>query len=468
MAPERWFGRALALTLAITALRIVLLAFDRTDLFVDEAQYWLWAQDPALGYYSKPPMIAWVIWLSTLPGDGTFWVRLPAPVFNGAAGLLLGAVAARAGQARAAVWVVAVWLTLPMVALGSLLISTDVILFPFLAAALWAYVACLSGAGWRVAALGGVALGLGFLAKYAAVYPLVCAVLAAGLRPRLSGRQAAVFLGGFVIAASPNVLWNLTNGLTTVQHTLDNAGWLRDPGRRAGLHGAEVGSFLLAQFGVFGPVLFAALLALGATWRRRTPLQRRWLLFSLPIVAAVSVQAALSHAYANWAATAYLAGTLLVVPWLTPRWRIAALAINGALCLALPLATVFADRLTVSGRPLLARYLGRAEMSRGIIAAARTAGVRTVVSGNRDILADLFYTGRDSGLTFRALAPQGRAMNHYALRYPFRGDEAPVLFVARRGEPVCRQATSLGRIDPATGAWQDRPMALWRLPGTCL
>src|SRR5690606_27376703 len=124
--------------------------------------------------------------------------------------------------------------------------------------------------------------------------------------------------------------------------TLDNADWVRDPAARAGLNVAGLGAFLAAQFAVFGPVLFGALLWLGATWRRRDHWQRRWLIFSLPIVALVCAQALLSHAYANWAAAAYLAGTLAVMPWLPPRWRIVSFAVNGALCLALPLATVFA------------------------------------------------------------------------------------------------------------------------------
>ena len=36
-----WFKPAASLVLAVTAFRIGLLALDQTDLFVDEAQYWL-------------------------------------------------------------------------------------------------------------------------------------------------------------------------------------------------------------------------------------------------------------------------------------------------------------------------------------------------------------------------------------------------------------------------------------------
>jgi 4-amino-4-deoxy-L-arabinose transferase-like glycosyltransferase len=469
MAAERaWLRPALALVGAVTLLRVALLALNRTDLFVDEAQYWLWAQEPAFGYYSKPPMIAWVIGIFTAAcGDSPFCIRLPAPLFNGATALILGAVAARLGGH--AVLVAGAWVTLPMVAVASLLISTDTILFAFLALALWAYVACLQGKGAGVALSGGLALGLGFLSKYAAVYLLLCAVLAAPLRPRLSRRQALGFLLGFAVAAAPNVIWNLMNGLATVEHTLDNADWLRDPAARAGLNLAGLAEFFAAQFAVFGPVLFAALLWLGATWRRRDAVQRRWLLFSLPILALVCGQALLSRAYANWAAVAYLAGTLLVVAWLPRRALAVSFAINGVLCLALPVATVFADRLVLNGMPLLARYLGRADRSVAILTAAQRAGLTTVVSGDRDILADLFYTGRASGVTFRALPPTGRAPHHYALRYPYEGGVAPVLLVLPDGQtPPCAAAELLSVDAPESGAYRGKPVAFWQVPGDCL
>ena len=51
--------------LAFTIFRIVTLHFDTTDLFVDEAQYWFWSQNLDFGYYSKPPMIAWVLRIFT-------------------------------------------------------------------------------------------------------------------------------------------------------------------------------------------------------------------------------------------------------------------------------------------------------------------------------------------------------------------------------------------------------------------
>src|SRR5215212_5096768 len=84
---ERAYGLwALAAVAAITAARLVWLAVSQTDLYPDEAQYWFWAQHPAFGYYSKPPLIAWLIALTTgMFGDGEFAVRLSAPLLHAVA-----------------------------------------------------------------------------------------------------------------------------------------------------------------------------------------------------------------------------------------------------------------------------------------------------------------------------------------------------------------------------------------------
>ena len=75
---KTWLLAALAGVSLITLARVVLLILNRTDLFVDEAQYWFWGQDLAFGYYSKPPLIGWVMRVATdLAGsDMPFWVRL--------------------------------------------------------------------------------------------------------------------------------------------------------------------------------------------------------------------------------------------------------------------------------------------------------------------------------------------------------------------------------------------------------
>ncbi len=473
--PDRsWLGPALGLVLAITAARVGLLALSEADLFVDEAQYWLWGQDLAFGYYSKPPLIAWVIRAATeLSGsDAPFWVRLPAPLFHAATALILGGTAARLDSPRAGVVAAAAYATLPMVAVGSLLISTDTIMLPFLAGALALYLRLLApGGGGRphLAALVGLMLGLAFLAKYAALYYLVLGALAA-LHPnaRPDPRDGTALLATFALTVAPNLAWNVGNGLATLSHTLDNTGWsgglTLDP---AGLLG-----FLGAQFLVAGPVAFAAFLLAALGLARRGAVAAEGLLaaLSLPILALVSAQALISGANANWAAAAYLAGLLLAVPWLLARraWLVASFAVNGALALALPLAATQAESLRFGDRLILARYVGIAELSRDILALAEAEGAAAIVASGRALLADLHYTGRASGLSIFAWPHEGPPRHHYEQRYPYPGTAAgPVLAVLRDEAELPCAPLSATPITPVPGAYRGANFTAALVPADC-
>src|SRR5688500_8714899 len=66
---------------ALLALRLAAVYAAKTDLVLDEAQYWTWSRELAFGYFSKPPMIAWLIRAtSALCGDGEACIRSAAPV----------------------------------------------------------------------------------------------------------------------------------------------------------------------------------------------------------------------------------------------------------------------------------------------------------------------------------------------------------------------------------------------------
>ena len=478
-----WAWRVLAVlaaVAAVTAWRVAALWFSDTDLFVDESQYWFWGQELAFGYYSKPPLIGWVIRASTELGgsDATFWVRLPAPLFHAATALILGWIAAvRMGPAVGA-WVAVAFVTLPIVSVGSALISTDTIMFPFFATALGLWLAVLDRGGpGPFAFAAGLALGVGFLGKYAAVYGILGAGLAALFVPeaRPGWRAAGLALAGFALAALPNVAWNLANGLTTLQHTLDNVDWVQDPSTRAGLNLAGLGEFFLSQFIVFGPVFFAALVWLTVRAGGGDPLRQTLLWLSVPVVAVVCVQALLEEAFANWAAAAYLAGVLAVVPWLLARaraWLWASLALHTAFALALPAVVAFGAgwRVGPENRLLLGRYLGQAEMSREVIALARVHGGAVVVD-DRAVLADLFYTGRDAGITVWAKPPRRRASDHYVFTRPLPPEvEGEVLFVARIDDlpEICAPAELVARLAPASGAYRTRPMGAWLVDAPCL
>jgi len=467
-----------ALSLVVlTAWRWAGLYGSQAELFVDEAQYWLWGQSFEFGYYSKPPLIGWVIRAFTdLAGsDAAFWVRFPAPLFHAVTACVIAATAWRFAPPFAAVLAGLAYATMPGIAVGSFMISTDTILLPFFAAAVGIWLALIRAPSVGLAALLGLSLGLGMLAKYAAIYFLLGAILSALFirQARMSWRDAAVAALVFAVTISPNIWWNLTNGLSTLDHTLDNVDWVRDPGGRRGLNWDSLVEFVGGQFGFFGPVLFGALLVMLV--RRGGlggPRERALILMSVPIIVLVCVQALLSRAYANWAAPAYVAATLLVVPYLWARakgWLIASFAVNTLLSAALPGMLMVAGTLSLDGERLLAeRYLGRGEMSEAIFAEAEARGLTTIVSNNRDILADLMYREGERAYDIFSTPPEGKPRNHYAMNHPLPDTvEGAVLLVARAVPEGCAPTTST-TLHYDTGAYRGRAFLLLSVSATCL
>src|SRR5262245_57133802 len=161
---------------AITALRLLWLAVQPADLFPDEAQYWVWSQHLALGYYSKPPLVAWLIALTTgLFGDSEFGVRLSAPLLQAGAAVFVYGIGARLYDRRTGCWSALSYASLPGVSVSAFIISTDAALLLFWAAALYAFVRARDQRGWGWWLAVGLAAGLGLLAKYAMAYWILSA-----------------------------------------------------------------------------------------------------------------------------------------------------------------------------------------------------------------------------------------------------------------------------------------------------
>src|ERR1700749_4229200 len=89
--PRTWTVWAISLSLFFAFMRLLALRNSPLDLLPDEAQYWSWSRHLAFGYFSKPPVIAWLIRATTeLTGSNDEWaVRLGAPLVHAATGIAL-------------------------------------------------------------------------------------------------------------------------------------------------------------------------------------------------------------------------------------------------------------------------------------------------------------------------------------------------------------------------------------------
>ena len=155
---------------AISVLRLVVVLLAPIEIGPDEAQYWRWSEKLDFGYYSKPPLVAWVIAASTaLFGDGEWAIRLSAPILHGAAAFFLFLLGRRAFDARIGAWAAAIYLLMPGIWLSSAIMSTDAVLLPTVSAALYFLWRFRDAPSFGNAVLAGACIGLAMLAKYAAL-----------------------------------------------------------------------------------------------------------------------------------------------------------------------------------------------------------------------------------------------------------------------------------------------------------
>ncbi|MBW3560077.1 MAG: glycosyltransferase family 39 protein, partial [Proteobacteria bacterium] len=438
----------LTLVAGLTALRLLAVFATPLELYPDEAQYWLWSRELAWGYYSKPPMVAWIIAATTaIGGDSEPWVRLGAVLAHAGAPLALHRAGARLYDGWSGFWTAVVYSLMPGVQLSAGVMTTDAPMLLFLALALWAYAALLKSGSGRTslfAAAGlGAALGLAVLSKYAALY-LVAGILLHGAldraaRARWRPEAMAAAAGAAVLVWAPNLFWNATHGFATVAHTADNAQWSGDQLFNLG----ELVEFAGGQLGVFGPLPFLVLVTGGLAVLVRPRLRRglrsedlALLCLTLPPLAIVAVQAFISRANANWAVAAYAPASVLVAAWLVrsqaSRW--ARWTLRGAVASQGLLAAVF---LAAVISPAAASTLGLDNAFKRARGWEATTRVVTDWAGRRPWTA----VTTDDRFLFNAMAYYGR-------EFWARPDAPPLRMWVRETQPQ-NQAETEAPLQPS-------------------
>ena len=385
-------------------------AFTPLNLGPDEAQYWRWSTAFDWGYYSKPPMIAWAIGLTTsLFGDAEWAIRISSPVFHMLTGVFVYATGARLWSVRAGVYAGLTYLLMPGVWLSSLLMTTDVLLLFFWSAGLYLFARFRSTPNVLLGGALGLVIALGFLSKYAMIYFLIGTAIAFVFdKPT---RSAFLSLAGglvvlaFGLAMLPHILWSQANGFETIGHTADNANW--SSGEM--FHPAHFPEFITDQMGVFGPVTFVLLITFAVIWAlQKTVLKsdssvRVLLGFCLPPILIIMVQAVLSRAHANWAASAYPAGALLLGAWAhaaTTRVRpalIAGLGLNLFVGLTFAVLAMSPPQLinSLGAANAVKRLRGWPETIEALKQAADEIDATAIIVDEREIWHGLDYYGRD-------------------------------------------------------------------------
>jgi 4-amino-4-deoxy-L-arabinose transferase-like glycosyltransferase len=476
--PSLTFNHLLILLAALTIVRLIGLHFSSVDLYVDEAQYWSWSREFAFGYYSKPPLLAWIIAVSeAVCGSGEACVRAASPVIYFGTCLLVYWLARELYDQRTGLWSSLLFALATGVSFSTRIISTDVPLLFFWTLALFAYLKLMRAPDWRWTVVFGLALGFGMLAKYAMVYFGLCALVAAMIDrdARAMLLRPHVWVACLIALAlvSPNIWWNITNSFATIKHTGENitgTGFRFRPMAPFG--------FLASQIILPGPIVFVAFLVL--LWRAtrsRLPAQDRLMIaFAAPPIALIALLGFVRTPNANWAAPAIVALVIVVVAtWLRAgewRWVKWTLGIGLAAQVLLIVADANAYRVSLPfGRQpdVYARTLGWHEFGDKVGQLAQQAQARSVAAEPRAELAALIYYLRDKPLRVFSWMESATPGDHFDLTRPLT-DKAPepIIYISQcaatgRLEQFYGEVTALGPFTTTAGQKTTRQYYAFKL-----
>ena len=198
-------------------LMLKLIFMGCVNLIPEEAYYWNYAQRLDWGYLDHPPMVAWLIWLSTsLLGKSELSVRLPAYVCWILAAIFMFRLTLNLYDRPAAFRTILLLAVLPIYFGLGFFMTPDAPLYAAWAGCLYflerALVAQNRRAWWAV----GTCVGLGMLSKYT-IALLGLGTLTFLLIDRQSRRwlfRPEPYIAAItsVIIFSPVIFWNMRNG----------------------------------------------------------------------------------------------------------------------------------------------------------------------------------------------------------------------------------------------------------------
>ncbi|MGC6518275.1 MAG: ArnT family glycosyltransferase [Candidatus Puniceispirillaceae bacterium] len=430
---------------ALALIRLCAIILTPLEFGVDEAQYWLWGQALDFGYYSKPPLIGWYLGLmDSLFGASTIAARAATPFIHLGIALILFAIAWRYHSPSAGRWAALLWMSLPIVSLGSFVISTDTLLLLPWALALLVFFEAQTTQDDRLYFRAGLIIGIGLLAKYAAIYFIIGCALSLALptnRPLTERLRAfCLLLAGALITSAPNLIWNLYHGGITFAHLGENADLA------APLYSFENAfEFFISQSAVIGPVAF---IMFAACLMRRNRLAnsafiKMLLCFSLPVLIIMTIQAYLKTANANWAATAWPTACIVIgcalaqdgkTQLISSFWGKLALSVNvfAALLISFGVAAGHMGALTPASDPLR-RLRGWQELATDTIAIAERYNITTIIADRRAEAALLSWHLHDSAFSVKVFDEDNRPGSHFELNHALSPmDKGPFLLLTGR------------------------------------
>ncbi len=185
-----------------------------TELFDDEAYYWVYAQFPDWGYFDHPPMIALLIKAGYAIFPNELGVRFFIVLLNTATVFITQQLLGK----RDDYLFYAIACSIAIVQIGGIIAVPDIPLLFFVALFFWLYQRFIVSMTVGRSVLLGLSIGLMLYSKYHGVL-IVIATLASN--PKLYSRyQTYIVTVVALLVFAPHLYWQYTHGFPSVQYHL--------------------------------------------------------------------------------------------------------------------------------------------------------------------------------------------------------------------------------------------------------
>lgn len=489
----RW-GVLLLLTILLI-LRVSYLLVCPLDLVPDEAYYWDWSRQLDWSYYSKPPMIAWLIAFSTtIAGDSEFAIRFPAAVM-GTLGLWLVYELGRSMyDHRIGLWTFLIVAASPGMTALCLLMTIDAPLLVAWTAALYClwrmFGADQPDLKWLLPAI--LATGAGLLTKQSALGLIVLLVLFLVTsnidRPKLKSAALWLWILGSLAFLLPVLVWNSHHGWVTLDHTARHFGTQPVSVLR---HFTRFLEFVASQFGILSPLVCWFMLVVVASVMTMLPrLQRRERFLicfgGIPLIA-VTALSLLQQVQPNWAVALHLPGLVLLAAWgggSLPlsvrldgwrRWLPACVSLSAVMSAAVAIAPFLIPGSSVAGTALdpTFRLRGWRDLGQQVQTMLDTfpqdEQVLVIAATSRGPVSELAYYLPGKPRVYRWNVGQVIDSQHDLWSGPQDAHERDALIITDGNAPVPKRLaqsfdsiTEIGPVHVSLGPRKSRHYRIWR------
>ncbi|MFK5924194.1 MAG: glycosyltransferase family 39 protein [Verrucomicrobiota bacterium] len=332
-APKR---SLLCLLAGVFIIRLLYVFFFRPPLLGDESYYWDWGRRLDWGYFSKPPLIAWLMALVSWLGGSTELSLRIAPLIIGTASLAMICSLAKQLYGQQTAYLTAlIALATPANAGLNLFLTIDAPLVFFWTAALGLFWSWTEKQGpLRLMLPLTITLGLGILSKQMMMlFPLFAILfLALNADKRFLLRKTSLwvcFLTSYLFL-TPVLLWNQSHGWITLKHTQHHFGG--SEGSLLQRMPMNVLDFIGKQAGILSPliwfllvlVIFFALFNFKHFGKR----ERYLIIFSGMPIAFMHLMSLRQIMQANWPAVYFIGAFILLAGWLNRSFEIPGLPLH--------------------------------------------------------------------------------------------------------------------------------------------